>query len=648
LDVVASLDLGLVLVGETRSKTIDIKNKTCGAIEMNFGDTTSIAPFAWTSLTPCGSLPRDGICRISIDFQPETIGRAQVSVGWSVTGHGDGTITFLGTGYDKVTLIVRPRGDPLPESIVFNGQTVSTTTGDDGQPMATIEIDRLYLGQLVVISLPPIDNQEYALLRWTRDSDCPQDCAGATTCDDEVMSPDLTFPLNDLANSPTIEVFGHFVESRRLEVQITSDDQAAPGIVRSDNGSVFCDVGSCVRFPPWCFPLSLRALPRNGPGVVGHLANWVGCLEKPDPLVCDAPVEVNLVEAHFKMPNRMFVSTMTVRGRMEFTPPASPTLVGWTAADAICAAEAATLSLAGSFIAWPMTQNGDALNELQASVGWVRLDGKPFARNLGDGAITPEILYPPWSGIDLQTSPPQDEPVWTGPVAGMPGSSCEGWESDNQYHTGVVGMATSGTEAWLHVGDRPCNGYGRIYCVEYGRNVHLSVPRPTGPVTLAFVSTGTLPIPGGPDEADTMCRDEGQQIKPDATFKAFLAKNEFSAMERLQAVWSDETEIIRPDGVVIGTMGEIRQGSLRAAWNVQSNGSHAGARERVWTGARSPSEAGTSQTTCSNWGSSAGSGTWGILTETSRAFFGAPATARCSEPGRVYCIQVPDQNSPWP
>lgn len=68
-------------------------------------------------------------------------------------------------------------------------------------------------------------------------------------------------------------------------------------------------------------------------------------------------------------------------------------LGGLAGADAICNQRAAAAGLDGTYVAWLSSSTASAASRLANASGWVRTDGKPFAKSRGD-LLAGRLLYP--------------------------------------------------------------------------------------------------------------------------------------------------------------------------------------------------------------------------------------------------------------
>ena len=151
------------------------------------------------------------------------------------------------------------------------------------------------------------------------------------------------------------------------------------------------------------------------------------------------------------------------RGRRVFlSDPVTGNLGGITGADAICSAEAASLSLPGSFEAWLADgTTSPAARFLQDGAAYQRLDGVRIAdswADLTDGTLDAPIV----TGVPSLL-------VWTGAASdGTPiGGNCANWTSGVAPQQGRLGNAVQSNSQWSGgAGEAFCNTSLAVYCFE--------------------------------------------------------------------------------------------------------------------------------------------------------------------------------------
>jgi hypothetical protein len=135
---------------------------------------------------------------------------------------------------------------------------------------------------------------------------------------------------------------------------------------------------------------------------------------------------------------------------------------GIASADALCAGEADTAGLAGSFRALLASDGVSAMARFTAGSPWVRVDGAL----LGSDLLTVEAAFNVTaSGVYRGTNS-----VWTGaPDVSTPGSAtCASWTSTSASEVGAYGYSTRATAQYFSSGIvSPCDDSSRhIYCLE--------------------------------------------------------------------------------------------------------------------------------------------------------------------------------------
>lgn len=328
-------------------------------------------------------------------------------------------------------------------------------------------------------------------------------------------------------------------------------------------------------------------------------------------------------------PNYAFVTQSPVGGMITN---------GIVGADAYCAQEAneafenGTLP-AGTYKAWMSTTSASAISRLGTASGWVRQDGRVFARSKDD-LIAGKALHPlriNEAGGDVGAAS-----VWTGTVGAgtVDTTNCTNWTTTSG--SGTVGRAYGVGTIWTDNGTLGCGGTARIYCLGVDRVAPLPAVTPPGG-RKAFISSTSFNVTTGIAGADALCASDATTAGLTGTFKALIATTSATALSRFS---TSGTAWERVDGVRISTTAAGITGALLlSAINVTAGGtylSNAGA----WTGAPNLTTVGTTTTTCSNWTVSTGAtGIAGTAADSTSGAFGDTATSGCGSSFRVYCLQ---------
>ncbi len=345
-------------------------------------------------------------------------------------------------------------------------------------------------------------------------------------------------------------------------------------------------------------------------------------------------------------PNLMFVTST------EQTP---ASLGGVAGADALCLAQAQAAGLVGpgagqnpAFRAWLSSSTSTAPSRIGSTRGWVRPDGRPVVDAYGDLA-THEVYFPPRLTA-TGTLVPATARIFTNTRTsgsfGQLGPSCTSPTVAGEYvggaGTATLGGPASAVSAMLVNGETyGCNVPGRLLCVGTGRTAVVQPTATTGRV--AFTTTSTFTPSGGLAGADALCTTEAGIARLPGTYKALLATTSRSAISRFDttgAPWMRAVDQIRLAPTAELLASTTRLIALDTAPNLTADGRTRFGATGNWTGAVNLFTAGTTATTCGNWGSTAGTGTYGLGGETAIArWFGNGATPCSSTTRHLVCLQ---------
>ena len=296
------------------------------------------------------------------------------------------------------------------------------------------------------------------------------------------------------------------------------------------------------------------------------------------------------------------------------------------AADAICQSVADGRQLPGTYRAWLATAAAPASAQLGNARGWVRPDNRPVVDRVPD-LLAGKLFYPPRLdefGVD---HPDGTFAVATGSA---PDGSVEFNCSDYTSASGglMAGRSDATTQTWTRDATLPCNAMAHLYCFGVDRDVAIVVPPPPAGQKRAFITANAFTAnAGGRAGADLACDTEARTAAIDGTFQAFIATTFASAASRFgDGPW------FRLDGVEIGTLV-----TPIAPLNVTAGGAYV--TTTAWTGAITPSDLGSSATTCDDWVQFAGTGAQGDARRSAPGPLFFLGTANCTTPAQIYCLE---------
>lgn len=397
------------------------------------------------------------------------------------------------------------------------------------------------------------------------------------------------------------------------------------GRVRSTPPGLDCAAPPCsATFPLGSFVrLEAFSEPSAGDGFAG----WSGaCLGLDD---CTLSMTGDArVTASYEAANRVFVTSVRSSGDMG----------GLAGADARCNELGRQLGLANELRAWLSTSSVNAIDRLQGSRGWVRVDGKAVA-DTPEALASGEVFHPiriDEQGVDIGRS----YLAYTGTgFDGLvfSGETCDDWTT-SALTLGGVGDPNGISSAFTLRGSFLCSESHGLYCFEVGRNVRVSPAPAAG--RLAFLATVVLA--DGLASADAQCQAQADALQRPGTFKALLASEGASAASRFDlsgAPW------VTVAGVrIAATAADFFQADR---WDTAPNQNLMGGwtSATVMAGGASLLSPGTREDTCASWTST--SGELAMVQGSSLAsdpfgFFFGDETARTSCAQRTYgvlCLQ---------
>ncbi len=309
-------------------------------------------------------------------------------------------------------------------------------------------------------------------------------------------------------------------------------------------------------------------------------------------------------------------------------------LGGLDGADVICNTRASAAGLPGTYVAWLSTASVDAVDRLGSARGFIRPDGVPFADQPADitGNQIFNTLHVDETGADVGSVS-----VWTGTL--KDGTSapehCSGWTVDSGTD-GRLGRTQGGPALWTESTDSPlCGQSHHLYC--FGIDETATELTPTiSDGKLAFISNGTFdPSTGtGLAGADSLCNSEATLLP--GSYKALLATTTANAISR----FAPGNVYVRPDRTLIGDYATLAAGGALESgiWQRPTGVYLNSFADVAWTGAATPSTVGSAASTCNNFTSGSGSGTFG-RGPLADATWWSSASGLCSAAHHVYCLQ---------
>lgn len=325
-------------------------------------------------------------------------------------------------------------------------------------------------------------------------------------------------------------------------------------------------------------------------------------------------------------PNYIFVtSTMHTAGA----------LGGLDGADAICQARADAAGLPGVYRAWLSTPDTLARDRFAGASGWVRPDGKPFARTV-EQIVDGTFYYPP--RLDEHgTEVPLRTPVWTGtdPTGvgfDFGGGMCDGWTSMDPEAAALQGNVGAGPTWWTDSYLGWCDTSAPLYCMGTDRDHDIEVQPLEG--RRAFATEGGFSADGGLSGADALCQSEADAAGLSGSFLALLATSDMAAAARFDLAGEPW---VRIDGIPLFPPGET-MGSLPDVPVVfTANGSSAGSM-MAWAGTNSVIA--PSDETCDDWTSLTGFTNLGAIYHSSwHGWVLDGETEECSVDFRLLCFE---------
>jgi hypothetical protein len=369
------------------------------------------------------------------------------------------------------------------------------------------------------------------------------------------------------------------------------------------------------------------SIPAPGPihlTASGQFAAWRGACKGTDPdCVLPNPSGATVV-AVFGPRHYMFVTSATVTG----------TFGGLDAGDALCNASAADAGLPdGLYNAWLSDSTQNAGTRVSPG-GWLRTDGRVFARSAGDlNTANGLVAYPPRfdeHGNDLGAGAIIQ--VFTGSdVSGnwSVTSDCAGWTSD--VGAAAFGELTAGSKRWSNTGVTPCSVVGRLYCFQDVSS--LPIRPPMVPHRIAFVASTTMTPSLGRPHADMLCMSANY---PTRTFLAVMAISGHGALERFGLAglpWGRPDDVLLFDSASDATgVGALLAPIERLDDSTLMTGDFA------WTGAATPTSLPATQDNCNDWSDPNSLGLVARLSSTAASWSGG-SQLQCNQALQIICLE---------
>jgi hypothetical protein len=289
-------------------------------------------------------------------------------------------------------------------------------------------------------------------------------------------------------------------------------------------------------------------------------------------------------------------------------------LGGLEPADATCTQLAAQAGLPpGPYVAWLSVHGGaEAKDRLGTGSGWVRTDGKPFARSRID-LLAGHILYPlrlDERGRDIVDAQ-ERAGVFTATAPDGTGTfgDCQGWTNGSCGSDCVFpadsGSPGGGTVRWTQgLTGGSCASAFHLYCLGTGASVPPpALPAPTAQQAKLWLSS--VPYQPGMGNVDDLCRNDARAFGFDEPSAHAIHAGPGSS----PAIWLlvspgnlPPTYFVRPDGVVVAdSLTDLFDGhGIRAPINVTPDKVYQGGDDvRVWLGASDMNQIAT-DTVCDN------------------------------------------------
>ncbi len=596
---------GVVDVGGTSSVTFTVSN-TGGSLSSTLLVSNTGGPVFQLTGDQCSNrvLAANTSCTFAVTFAPTTVGPANGSVTVrSPDGTTSLTATFTGTGRDYVTLTVRLAGNGNG-TVVASGLTCQAGICTGQYPRT----DPTNPPSVTLIAKP---DPSSTFGGWLGSG-----CAAASTC--TVV----------LGSSTTLTATFNAIPVTPLTVQVGLNVfglAGHTGSLQSTDNMLSCS-GSCAPVPyPAGGTVTLNA-------VAGAGSTFIGWTEGPcrgaSPQCVFTTTSDIVVSATFGPQAYMFVtSTNVVPGKLS----------GVAGADAVCMNRATGAGLPGTYRAW-LSSSTVAANSRVGNGGWVRVDGRPFGRNIATlGVLANQVVYYPPRINELGNDVgPGHVLVATG--GNQDGSTFGSQCADYTTTTGdlYVGDAIAGSGYWAYNQLIPngCSSLLPLYCFRTDLTGDLK-PAPLLGRHVFVTAAGWTPF-GNIKNADAFCRADATAagLANASAFVALLATSTASAASRLTtggAPWKRVDDVF-----VFNSPNDLGASKLLAPFGLVADGSLY-SNFTFWSGAGNPGAVSSGDVSCQDWSTSASTahGLYGnaILSGGPDWFSSAPNTDSCDQAG---------------
>ena len=512
------------------------------------------------------ALPANTSCKFAVSFAPTATGPANGDVTIKAAdGTVSATASLTGTGRTYFTLTVNLAGN--------GGGTVA------GSGLTCLA--RACTGQYATTALPGSPEVQTVTLTPKPDSNSTfggwvgGGCDGKLAGCDVVLTSDMT--LRATFNAPTVmlglNAFGL---------------AGHKGSVWAADGSFYCSEQCAPTEMSPAASIALKAVPDPGSTFIG----WTDgpCTGTSSPL-CTVPLTSDvIVSATFGPQAYMFITSRTL----------VPGQLGSASnADVQCSTMAALAGLPGTYVAWLASSAGPASTRIGPG-GWVRVDGRPFARNSAALGVSTNqaVYYPPRIDESGRDAGSGHVLVATGGdyVSGSPGPCADYTSSSGSI---VVGDAVAGSGNWADFQTMACSTPLRLYCFRSDLPpVDITPPPLAG--RHVFVTASAWSPSGGMASADALCRADAATagLANAARFVAVLATSTASAASRLStggAAWKRVDDVI-----VFQSPDDLANARILAPFGLTAKGDQYGT-FFYWSGAPSPGKISPAGLSCQDW-----------------------------------------------
>jgi hypothetical protein len=267
--------------------------------------------------------------------------------------------------------------------------------------------------------------------------------------------------------------------------------------------------------------------------------------------------------------------------------------------------------------------------------GWVRLDGKAFTSSVGS-LFDQNVIYYPASFDENGVAAPANPQlrVMTGmETDGAARETCNDWSTLDPTVQGTSGTRLGGPIVWTFRGGVNCDVPSHVICMGNTKSAALQLEVSTGKRIWSTAPTFTIGAGVTPDAACFADRPAGI-----AGARALLSYTTSPA----GAVIQPEANYVRLDGQLVGTGQQLLDGDvLTGIWQA-ADGTYQAPESRIIivpTGAESPAELGTPESTCNDWTDPAGTMASGAFANADAGWWLSNSNRTCADPVALYCVE---------